>query len=333
MIAHSSGGDSPRAEGSGPLAYATDYHAPVLCHAVVDGLITNPVGVYVDGTIGGGGHTAALLDRLEPKARVVGLDRDANACRESKKRLASAIDAGRLVVVNADFADLEHVLDDCGHELIDGVLLDLGVSSHQLDEPTRGFSYVHEGSLDMRMDPSAGVSAADVVNTWSETELVQALRMYGEEPRAPRIAKAICAARPLETTSRLAAIVRSAVPTAHEVKSLSRVFQALRIVVNEELRALENALLAGTRRTRNRGRMAVISYHSLEDRRVKRFFRFGNLEGRAEKDVYGNLLSTWDPITGKPITPSASEIAANSRSRSARLRIAERKRPPEHLME
>jgi 16S rRNA (cytosine1402-N4)-methyltransferase len=314
----------PREAGGGYREYATRYHAPVLCNAVVDNLITDHAGTYVDGTLGGGGHTAALLDALKTEGRVVGIDRDEQACVEANGRLRSAVEQGRLTILRGDFAEMESLLAAQGISSVDGVLLDLGVSSRQLDEAERGFAYMLDGPLDMRMDTQSATSAFDLVNTWSESDLKKILREYGEEPRASRIARAICGARPLETTGQLAGIVRSCVSRADEIKTLSRVFQALRLTVNGEIEALECVLESATRIVRTGGRMAVISYHSLEDRRVKRFLRFGNFEGESRKDIYGNLLTTWSPITRRPVLPDKDELEANPRARSARLRIAQR---------
>lgn len=279
--------------------YASAYHAPVLVREVVDLLVTEPDGVYVDGTLGGGGHTAALLDVLGPNARVVGIDRDPEALATASARL----DDPRFVPVRGNFADLDALLAEAlpGTEAVHGILLDLGVSSHQIDEASRGFAFGADGPLDMRMNPETVLSAADLVNTMPDDELVALLRTYGEEPRAPRIVRAIAAARPLTTTAALADAVRSAVPYKEEVKSLSRVFQALRIAVNDELGALERALIAGLKSLRVGGRMAVIAYHSLEDRRVKHFFRYGNFENEPVRDFYGNLLTPWETVTRKTV--------------------------------
>jgi len=304
--------------------YGTAYHVPVLYKAVVEGLVTNPAGCYVDATIGGGGHAAALLEALSPEGRLIGIDRDPEALEAAACRLAQALAEGRLRLVQGNFADLEALLDSLGVELIDGLLLDLGVSSHQLDKAARGFSFQAEGPLDMRMDPSKGPTAQQLLMRWSPQELAEVLRRYGEEPRAAKLARAICEARPVTTTAALAEIIRREVPPKEATKTLARVFQALRIAVNDELQALEQVLEAATRRVRPGGRLAVISYHSLEDRRVKRFLRYGNLEGRPVRDVYGQLVAPWRPLTRRPIRPSNDEVAANPRARSARLRLAER---------
>lgn len=313
--------------GKHPLKYATKYHAPVLYKDVVEGLVSNPEGVYVDGTVGGGGHSAALLDALAPTGRLIGIDRDADALKAVSERLADPIDSGRLILLRGNFATMDRLLkrnEALPEEGVDGVLLDLGVSSHQIDAIERGFSYRGEGALDMRMDQREGVTADEVVNRWKQENLRRLLYDYGEERRGRRIAQAIVDARPLATTTELAAVIRKAVPERKEVKTLSRVFQGLRIAVNAELDALEEALHAGTRIVREGGRMAVISYHSLEDRRVKRFFRYGNFENKPMRDFYGNLLAPWSECERKPIEAGADEVEANPRARSARLRIAER---------
>ena len=315
--------DRPNAE----APYATGYHAPVLYDEVVEGLVTDPAGVYVDGTLGGGGHAAALLGALGPDALVVGIDQDPEAIAAAEARLADAKAAGRFRTIRGNFGDLEALLAGAGFDEVDGVLLDLGVSSHQIDEAARGFAYAAEGPLDMRMDPDAPFSAADLVNRAEPDELIHILRAYGEEPRAPRIVRTLLDRRPVETTAALADAVRDAVPYKEEVKSLSRVFQALRIAVNDELAVLERALVAGLRVLRTGGRMAVIAYHSLEDRRAKQFLRYGNFEGEPVRDFYGNLLTPWDLVTRKPITASDAEVAANPRARSARLRIAAKRDP------
>jgi 16S rRNA (cytosine1402-N4)-methyltransferase len=306
------------------LPYASAYHAPVLCHTVVDRLVTDRAGTYVDGTLGGGGHTAALLDALAAEGRVIGIDQDANALAAAKERLGDALAQGRFIPLKGNFGDVAGLLHKAGIEAIDGLLLDLGVSSHQIDTASRGFSYMQEGALDMRMDPSASLTAADIVNSWTEAEIRRLMFQLGEEPRSTRIARAIVDRRPLETTAELAAVVRDSVPHKEVFKSLSRVFQALRIAVNAELDVLERALSAATDLVRQGGRIAVISYHSLEDRRVKRFLRFGNFKGEARKDFYGNLLAPWKELATRPIAASDDEVAANPRARSARLRVAER---------
>ena len=308
-----------------PLAYATEYHAPVLSHAIQEHLPTDLGGTYVDATLGGGGHAEALLDVLARGATVVGIDRDADALDAARERLADAADAGRFRAVHGNFARLQALLEGEGIAQIDGLLLDLGVSSYQIDTAERGFSFQQDGPLDMRMDPGGRRTAHQVVNTWDARDLREALYAYGEERRAPQVVRAIIDARPLETTRDLADAVRSAVPPPDEVKTLARVFQALRIVVNAELDALESVLQQSDTVVRTGGRIAVLSYHSLEDRRAKRYLRYGNFEGTPVRDLYGTLVAPWEELPNMPITATDAEVEANPRARSARLRIAERR--------
>jgi len=326
-MTHSENDGADRGDADAPRRYATGYHAPVLWKNVVDGLITDPEGLYVDATLGGGGHAAALLDALAPAGRVLGIDRDPEALAAARERLRDEIEAGRFRALHGNFGDLQELLDAEDAVSIDGLLLDLGVSSHQIDAAERGFSFQVEGPLDMRMNPRTGLTAHQVVNAWGEGELRQAFYRYGEEHRAPQIARAIIEARPIETTDALADVVRGAVPTRDEKKTLARIFQAIRIVVNDELAVLERALEQAEAVVRPGGRMAVISYHSLEDRRVKRYFRYGNFEGDPIRDLYGNLIAPWREMNRKPIRASDEEVDANPRARSARLRIAERREP------
>ncbi len=306
--------------------YATRYHAPVLCNAVVAALVTDPAGWYIDATLGGGGHSAALLDVLESEGRVIGIDQDAEALTEAQARLQHH--GERFIAVQANFADLERVTAEQVGAGVDGVLMDLGVSSHQLDAPQRGFSYRADGPLDMRMDPTSGQTAEALVNHGTVSDLAHILRAYGEEPRARRIAHRIVKARPITSTQALVDVVEACVPFRDRIKSLSRVFQALRIAVNDELDVLEQALHAALAVLNVGGRLAVISYHSLEDRRVKRFLRAGNFEGHAPRDFYGNVLTPWRLITRKPMMATSDEVAQNPRARSARLRVAEKQDLP-----
>jgi len=308
-----------------PLRYATDYHAPVLSHDVRTRLVTTREGRYVDATLGGGGHAAALLDELGPDGRVLGIDRDADALAAARDRLADAVDAGRFRAVQGRFGTLRALLEAEDFMPVDGLLLDLGVSSYQIDDPERGFSFQAEGPLDMRMDARQGLTARRVVNDWGEADLRTVLREYGEERRAGTIAHAIVEARPLDTTRDLAEVVRSVVPPPDEVKTLARVFQGLRIVVNSELEELEEALRQSTEVVRPGGRIAVISYHSLEDRRAKRFLRYGNFEGEPRRDLYGTLVAPWAETPRGPIEAGEAEVEANPRARSAHLRVAERR--------
>ena len=315
-----------------PLRFASAYHAPVMAAEVVDGLVTDGAGLYIDATLGGGGHSAALLDALDPNCCLIGIDQDAEAIAAAKQRLADAAEAGRFRTIHGNFADMEGLLADAGIEAVDGVLLDLGISSHQIDEAGRGFAFSADGPLDMRMDATSGDSggetAAELIARLDVQSIADLLRAYGEEPRAWPIANAIVEHGAIATTGELADVVRNAVPAKEEVKTLARVFQAIRIAVNDEMNALERALEAALTVLRPGGRLAVISYHSLEDRRAKHFLRFGNLEGDAKKDFYGNLLTPWNLLTRKPIVATPEEIQANPRARSARLRISEKRPDP-----
>jgi len=314
----------PPDESPDPMQYATEYHAPVLVREVVDHLVTNEGGRYVDATLGGGGHAAALLDALGDEGRVLGIDRDADALAAARSRLSAAVEAGRFQAVQGTFGQLTALLETHSLVPIDGLLLDLGVSSHQIDEADRGFSFQREGPLDMRMDPRGGLTAHQIVNHWSERDIADVIFHYGDERRSRPIARAIVDARPLETTEDLAEAVRSAVPERDEVKSLARVFQGIRIAVNAELDELEGVLKQSAELIRRGGRIAVISYHSLEDRRVKRFLRYGNFEGRPVRDLYGTLIAPFDEETRTPVEAGDEEVEANSRARSARLRVATR---------
>ena len=316
--------DNKSGEEGDPRRYASNYHAPVLCDDVVKGLVTNRSGIYVDATLGGAGHSAALLDQLDSEGRVYGLDQDAEAIAEAESRLHEAIQADRFVSVRGNFSDMVALLEPFGVDQVDGLLMDLGVSSHQIDSAARGFSFQATGALDMRMDSRHGLTAYDLVNTWDAGALRRVIKAYGEEPHANRIVQRIVASRPLETTNSLAEVIRSTVPARLAAKTLARVFQAIRIAVNEELDVLEKALRASVDLVRPGGRIAVISYHSLEDRRVKRFLRYGNFEGQPVRDLYGQLISPWRLLTRKAIKPGDHEISVNPRARSARLRISER---------
>lgn len=298
--------------------YATAYHVPVLSHTVLRYLVTDTSGTYVDATAGGGGHVAAILSVLSPKGRVVAVDRDADAIRTVKVRLSDAITKKQLMVCKGRFSNLQGLIPNLLP--VTGLLLDLGVSSHQLDTRSRGFSYRQDADLDMRMDTESQVNAADIVNGATEDEVTNLLYSFGEDPYARKISRAIIAKRPVRTTTDLARIVRSAVPARWESKAVSRTFQSLRIAVNGELDELAEALKSSSQIIVEGGRMVVISYHSLEDRMVKRMLRDGVLEGESERDIYGTRLLPWKPVTRRPITPGAKEIASNRRSRSARLR-------------
>jgi 16S rRNA (cytosine1402-N4)-methyltransferase len=303
----------------------SEYHRPVLVAEVVDALAPAAGKVIVDGTLGGGGHSAALL---AAGARVIGLDQDRDAIAEATARLAGA---GReFRAVRSNFSRVDEVLDDLGLAQIDGALLDLGVSSHQLDEPTRGFSLQSDGPLDMRMDDRQPRTAADLVNTLGGEELERIFRTYGEEPSARRIAARIVReriTRPFSTTAQLAATVESVVPRHSRVHPATRAFQALRIAVNRELEVLEIALEKFSARLAPGGRLAVISFHSLEDRIVKQFCKLRSTEwlDRPEwPEPRRNPERFFQLITRKALIAGAAELQANPRARSAKLRVVEK---------
>ncbi len=297
------------------------YHVPVLLHETVDGLAIRPDGVYVDVTLGGGGHSKEILQRLGKGGRLFSFDQDADAeqnCPQDE----------RCTFVRSNFRYLSNWMRYHGVEHLDGILADLGVSSHHFDDESRGFSFRFEAPLDMRMNGRAGQTAADVINGYDEERLANIFRLYGELKNGRRLAQIIARQRseqPFATVNDLLTVVRPLMGRDREKKDLAKVFQALRIEVNREMDALQEMLTAGTELLRPGGRFAILTYHSLEDRMVKNFFRSGNAEGRIEEDFYGNRLSPLRPVNNKVIVPSAEEQEANPRSRSAKLRIAEKR--------
>lgn len=303
---------------------APSYHWPVLMPETVDGLVTDPNGIYVDGTLGGGGHSTAILDRLGPGGTLYGMDQDRDALAATAASVRLSGDA-RFQSILGNFGFMDTLLPPSVVGSVSGILLDLGVSSHQIDEAARGFSFQAEGPLDMRMNAAAPLSAAVVVNTYPEAELRRIFYEYGEERHSARIAREIVAKRPFQYTRELARLVESLTAGPHALKSVARIFQAIRIEVNREMDVLQRVLEASLTVLKPGGRLAVISYHSLEDRPVKRFMRSGRMDGEIEKDFYGNALTPWTLITRQAITPSDAEIRANPRARSAKLRIAQKK--------
>ncbi len=303
------------------------YHVPVMLDECLEGLNIRPDGVYVDVTFGGGGHSRAILQRLGPDGRLYAFDRDGDAAR-------NVIDDERFCLIGENFCHLKRFLRLYGVRRIDGLLADLGVSSHQLDEGERGFSTRMDGPLDLRMDRREGTTAADLVNSASEEELERTLRLYGELPNARQMAKAIVKWRTVEaesgevggirTTGDLKAAVEHLLPRGRENKTLAMLFQALRIEVNGELEALRQMLEQAVELLNPGGRLCVMSYHSLEDRLVKNFFRAGNFDGEVEKDFYGVPQVELKLVSRKPITASDEELQRNNRARSAKLRVAEK---------
>lgn len=307
-----------------------DLHCSVLLAESVEALVQDPGGIYIDGTFGRGGHTRAILQRLAPEGRVLAFDKDPEAIAYGRQRFT---DEGRLQLIHSSFAELAQVIDAMGlNGTISGVLLDLGVSSPQLDQAERGFSFMQDGPLDMRMDTTSGPSAADWINSAKEAQLMQAFFDFGEERFARRIARAIVARRikkPFERTKDLAEVVAAANPKWQRDKHpATRVFQAIRIFINKELDDLQQGLTAAFAVLQPGGRMAVISFHSLEDRLVKRFFKEGDKGDDFPKGLpvrADQINRTLDLVT-KPIKASEEELKNNIRARSAVLRVAEKLR-------
>lgn len=292
------------------------YHDPVLLKESVDALNIKPDGVYVDVTFGGGGHSREILKRLD-KGKLIAFDQDP----EAKK---NAIDDSRFTLVDQNFRFMKNWIRLQGHSKVDGILGDLGVSSHQFDSTTRGFSIRFDAALDMRMDMKSKLTAADIVNEYDENQLISILRMYGEVDHARAIARSIMAARPVTTSGELKQAIERHLMKGKEHKLLAQVFQALRIEVNGELEALKELLIQSTELLQPGGRLSIISYHSLEDRLVKDFMKTGNFEGEPQKDFFGNLQRPLKPVQTKPIVPTQEEIDKNNRARSAKLRVAEK---------
>ena len=310
----------------------SEYHTPVMLDESISALVSNPSGTYADVTFGGGGHTAELLSRLNEDGHVIAFDRDSDA-------ISNRIDDPRLTMVRADFRFIHNFVLNEAHETsdetlkgkltngLDGILADLGVSSHQFDTAERGFSFRYDAPLDMRMNREGGKTAADVVNEYSQEDLERIFRIYGEVDNAGKVARLIASARDkgsIGTTGELDEAVKAALPKFAEHKYLAKVYQALRIEVNHEMRSLEKFLEGAADTLRPGGRLVVITYHSLEDRMVKNFIKTGRADGREEKDIFGNIHAPLKAVNRKPILPQEEEIASNTRARSAKLRIAEK---------
>lgn len=297
------------------------YHIPVLLRETVDGLNIQPGGIYVDVTFGGGGHSREILRRLDTKAHLYSFDQDADA----EQNIPQGDE--RFTFVRSNFRYLKNWMRYYGVEHIDGLLADLGVSSHHFDDEERGFSFRFDAPLDMRMNERAGTTAADIVNQYSEEQLADVFYLYGEMKNSRRLASAIVKARAahaLQTIDDLLQVVKPLMPREREKKDLARVFQALRIEVNHEMDALREMLEAALSMLRPGGRLSVLTYHSLEDRMVKNFIRAGRIDGKVQQDFYGRRLTPWRAINNKVILPSQQEQEENPRSRSAKLRIAEK---------
>ncbi len=305
------------------IVTADGYHVPVLLNESIDGLNLHKGGIYVDVTFGGGGHSREILRRLDPSAHLYSFDQDSDAAQNVPA------DAGdKFTFVLSNFRYLKNWMRYYGVEKIDGLLADLGVSSHHFDDESRGFSFRFDAPLDMRMNRKARLSAADIVNTYEEKQLADIFYLYGELKNAHRIASAIVkqrTANAINTTKDFLKVVEPFFPREREKKDMAKLFQALRIEVNHEMEALKEMLASATELLAVGGRLSVITYHSLEDRMVKNFIRSGNAEGNVEKDFFGRVNAPLAALSNKIIVPSDEEIQRNPRSRSAKLRIAEKR--------
>ena len=300
---------------------SSNYHRPVMLTQCLEGLQVNPEGTYVDVTFGGGGHSMAILENLR-EGRLIAFDQD-----EDARRQADNIQSRSFTFCEANFRYMKQYLKLSGVTQVDGILADLGISSHQIDSPERGFSTRFEGPLDMRMDKKGNLTAAKILNEYPETELHKIFGMYGELKNARTAAKAVVAARatkPLATTLELKSALQQIAPRGKENKYFAQVFQALRIEVNQEMKALEDFLHQCGEVIKQGGRLVVMSYHSLEDRMVKNYMNTGKVFGELEKDFYGNPIKPFQAVTRKPIEAGEDEVNENKRARSAKLRIAEK---------
>ena len=295
------------------------YHIPALLKETVDLLHIKPNGIYVDCTFGGGGHSRAILDKLGPGGRLFGFDRDIDA-------FSNAPQDPQFTFVHGDFRYIENFLEFYGVDHVDGILADLGVSFHHFDTPERGFSFRMDAPLDMRMNQKAAKTAAQILAEADEQKLFDIFKAYADLKKTGSVVKALISAKgkqPIETTSQLAEAVKNGLDPKQEKKELAQVFQALRIAVNHEAEDLKLFLNSTLKVLKPGGRLVTLTYHSMEDRMVKNFFKTGNIEGKEEKDFFGNLETKWKLITRKPIEASEEEVGRNPRARSARLRAAE----------
>lgn len=296
----------------------TDYHVPVMLRECMDGLAIRPEGTYVDVTFGGGGHSREILKSLGPDGRLIAFDQDADA----QKNIP---DDNRIIFIDQNFRYLKNYCRLHDAIPVDGILADLGVSSHQFDQPERGFSIRFDADLDMRMDQSSSLTAREVLNSYGEEQLHRIFGIYGEVKNARTLAKTIVTARlnsPIETMSQFREVIARLIPRGKENKYLAQVFQALRIEVNQELEALQEFLEQAAEVLAPGGRLVVMSYHSLEDRLVKNFINTGKFRGEAEKDFFGNTIKPLEAVTRKAVTATEDEIKQNNRARSAKLRVA-----------
>ncbi|HNX87463.1 MAG TPA: 16S rRNA (cytosine(1402)-N(4))-methyltransferase RsmH [Paludibacteraceae bacterium] len=296
------------------------YHIPALLTETIDGLNINPDGIYVDVTFGGGGHSGEILSRLSKKGKLIGFDQDEDVMK-------NIIDDQRFIFVKSNFRYLTNFLKYHQIEHVDGILADLGVSFHHFDESDRGFSFRYDGKLDMRMNKLSPITAATILNTYEEDKLANVFYLYGELRNSRKIAATVVKARaqaPITQIQEFVEILKPFFFREKEKKDMARVFQALRIEVNKEMKVLQELLNQSVELLNPGGRLVVLTYHSLEDRLVKNFIRSGNFEGELQKDFYGNVLSPLKAVNNKVIVASDEEIAQNPRARSAKLRIAEK---------
>lgn len=297
------------------------YHVPVLLGESVDGMNIHPGGVYVDVTFGGGGHSKEILNRMDSTAHLYSFDQDEDAEK-------NVVNDSRFTFVRSNFRYLSNFLRYYEVEGVDAILADLGVSSHHFDDSERGFSFRFDGKLDMRMNKRAGITAADIVNTYDEERLATIFYLYGELKNSRKLAATIVKARalrPIATIGDFLEIIKPLFGREREKKELAKAFQALRLEVNQEMEALKEMLYAAVQALKPGGRLVVITYHSLEDRMVKNIMKTGNIEGKAEQDFFGNIQTPFKPVNNKVIVASQEEVTRNPRSRSAKLRIAEKK--------
>lgn len=295
-----------------------NYHKPVLLHPSVDALITNPKGIYVDCTFGGGGHSRLILEKLSPEGKLFAFDQDYDA-------IANLIQDSRFTFIQQNFRYLKNSLRFYKVDAVDGILADLGVSSHQFDMPLRGFSTRFDGPLDMRMNNKQSLSAKDIINNYTEDQLAEIFYLYGELKQSRKISREIIEARKekhIETTSDIKVIFEKSIPSFKQNKFFAQLFQALRIEVNDELNALKELLTQSYEMLKPGGTLVFISYHSLEDRLVKKFLKTGLFKGEPERDIYGNWDKPFDIPYSKAIIPNQEEILDNTRARSAKMRIA-----------
>lgn len=302
----------------------TAYHIPVLLKESIDALEIKGDGIYVDATLGGGGHSREILSRLGPDGRLIVFDRDSDAIR-------NAPEDSRVTPIHHNFRFIHHFIHHLGYQGVDGIIADLGVSSHQFDTSERGFSFRFEDAgLDMRMNTMSSLTAEEILNSWDEERIADTLYIYGEVENSRRVASLICKARkntPITTSRELIEAIKSILPPVGEHKVLARIYQALRIEVNGEMSSLEHFLKGAAKSLKRGGRMSIITYHSLEDRMVKNFIRSGNVDGRDDSmsmSIYGLRDSLLKAVNRKPIVPDEEEITGNTRARSAKLRICER---------